>query len=299
VTAPSAASRPGGAERIEVPVGELVFDALAAGPADGELVLLLHGFPQSAEEWRAQLEALGEAGYRAVAPDQRGYSPRARPEEVEHYLPDHLVADVLAVADWLGGHRVHVVGHDWGALVAWRLAGRFPDRVRTLTAVSVPHPFAVVEAMASGSGDQPFRSAYIAFFRQEGLSEKLLLADEGAGLRALFANTGYTDRPAMERYVERLLEPGALTAALNWYRALGAAWVVDLGPVTAPTMLVWGTDDPAVGREAADACGRYVEGPYRFEVLEGVGHWVPEEAAADLNRLLLDHLSRSGDAESP
>ena len=283
-------------ETLEVPVGELVFDALAAGPPDGELVILLHGFPQSAEEWRAQLEALGEAGYRAVAPDQRGYSPRARPEEVEHYLPDHLVADVLAVADWLGGHRVHLVGHDWGALVAWRLAARFPGRVRTLTAVSVPHPLAVIEAMASGSGDQPFRSAYIGFFRLEGLSEKVLLADEGAGLRALFANTGYHDRAAMERYVGRLLEPGALTAALNWYRALGPAWVTDLGPVTPPTMFVWSSDDPAVGREAAEACGRYVEGPYRFEVLGDVGHWVPEEAAADLNRLLLDHLSSaSGD----
>ncbi|HWC11776.1 MAG TPA: alpha/beta hydrolase [Acidimicrobiales bacterium] len=276
--------------RIEVPVGELVFDALAAGPADGELVLLLHGFPQAAEEWRAQLEALGEAGYRAVAPDQRGYSPRARPQGVEHYLPDHLVADVVAVADWLGGHRVHVVGHDWGALVAWRLAGRFPDRVRSLTAVSVPHPFAVVEAMASGSGDQPARSAYIAFFRLEGLSEKLLLADEGAGLRALFSNTGYTDRAAMERYVARLRDPGALTAALNWYRALGTQWTLEMGPVTAPTLFVWSTDAPAIGREAAEACGRYVEGPYRFEVLEEVGHWVPEEAAADLNRLLLAHL---------
>ncbi len=283
---------------VEVPVGGLVFDALAAGPPAGELVLLLHGLPQSAEEWRFQLDALAEAGYRAVAPDQRGYSPRARPEEVEHYLPDHLVADVLAVADWLGGHRVHLVGHDWGALVAWRLAGRFPDRVRTLTAVSVPHPFAVAEAMGSDSGDQRARSAYIQLFRQEGMSEQLLLADEGAGLRALFANTGYTDRPTMERYVERLLEPGALTAALNWYRALGAAWAMDMGPVTAPTMFVWSTDDPAVGREAAEACGRYVEGPYRFEVLEGVGHWVPEEAAEELNRLLLDHLSssRSGDA---
>ena len=289
----STASGPaGGLERLEIPVGELVFDALAAGPADGELVLLLHGFPQSAEEWRFQLQALGEAGYRAVAPDQRGYSPGARPEEVEHYLPDHLVADVLAVADWLGGHRVHLVGHDWGALVAWRLAARFPDRVRTLTAVSVPHPFAVAEAMGSDSGDQRARSAYIQLFRQEGMSEQLLLAEEGAGLRALFANTGYTDRAAMERYVERLLEPGALTAALNWYRALGAAWAIDMGPVTAATMFVWSSDDPAVGREAANACGRYVEGSYRFEVLDDVGHWIPEEAAADLNRLLLDHLSR-------
>ena len=281
---------------LEIPVGELVFDALAAGPPDGELVLLLHGFPQAAEEWRSQLGALAEAGYRAVAPDQRGYSPRARPEAVEQYLPDHLVADVVAIADWLGGHKVHLVGHDWGAMVAWRLAARFPDRLRSLTAVSVPHPFAVAEAMASETGDQRVRSAYIELFRQEGIAERLLLAGEGAGLRALFANTAYTDRPAMERYVARLREPGALTAALNWYRALGAAWAMHMGPVTAPTLFVWSSDDPAIGREAAEACARYVGGPFRFEILEDAGHWIPEEAAADLNRLLLDHLRSASTA---
>ncbi|MDQ4133022.1 MAG: alpha/beta hydrolase [Actinomycetota bacterium] len=286
-----------GGGHLQVPVGEFVFDALAAGPPDGELVLLLHGFPQSAYQWRHQLAALADAGYRGVAPDQRGYSPGARPEAVEQYAADHLVADVVAIADWLGGHSVHLVGHDFGAVVAWRLASRFPDRVRTLTAVSVPHPVAVVEALASGSGDQAARSAYIAFFRQEGLSEKLLSAAEGAGLRALFANTGYTDRTAMERYVERLLEPGALTAALNWYRALGAEWAVDLQPITVPTLFVWSTDEPAIGREAVEACERYVEGPYRMEVLEGVGHWIPEEAADDLNRLLLEHLAGSRGAQ--
>jgi pimeloyl-ACP methyl ester carboxylesterase len=127
--------RPPGFERIEIPVGEEVFDALASGPADGELVLLLHGFPQSSWQWRWQLAALGDAGYRAVAPDQRGYSPRARPEEIQRYRVDHLAADALAVADWLGGHQFHVVGHDFGAVVAWHLAGRYADRLRTLTAV--------------------------------------------------------------------------------------------------------------------------------------------------------------------
>ena len=114
-------------------MGEFVFDARAAGPADGELVLLLHGFPQSSLEWRSQMEALAAAGYRAIAPDQRGYSPRARPDGVEHYRPEHLVADVLAIADWLGGHRLHLVGHDWGGAVAWAVAGHFGHRLRTLT----------------------------------------------------------------------------------------------------------------------------------------------------------------------
>jgi pimeloyl-ACP methyl ester carboxylesterase len=292
----------GSGERIEVPVGELVFDALAAGPPDGELVLLLHGFPQSSWEWRAQLPVLAGAGYRAVAPDQRGYSRRARPEGLEHYRAEHLVADVIAIADWLGGHRMHVVGHDWGALVAWRLASRYPDRLRSLTAISVPHPLAMAEALASPSGDQLARSAYLNLFRRPDTPERLLLSAEGAGLRALFANTGYHDRDAMGRYVDLLLEPGALTAALNWYRGLDVSWAAGLDPVTAPTLFVWSTDDPAIGREAAEACRRHVEGPYRFEILPGVSHWVPEDAPDDLNRLLLDHLARastrSGDAQA-
>src|SRR2546421_1634439 len=127
-------------ERLEIPVGEFVSDARAAGPADGELVLLLQGFPQTSWEWRAQLSALGDAGYRAVAPDQRGYSPRARPEGVEHYRVEHLVADVLAIADWLGGHQFHLVGHDWGAPVAWGAGGTHQDGRRTLNIVPFPHP---------------------------------------------------------------------------------------------------------------------------------------------------------------
>src|SRR5205814_2580741 len=127
-------------ERLEIPVGEFVFDARAAGPADGELVLLLHGFPETSWEWRSQLRALGDAGYRAVAPDQRGYSPRARPDGVEHYHPLHMVSDTLAMADWLGGHRFHLVGHDWVAAVAWALVGLHPEHPRTLTLVSGSHP---------------------------------------------------------------------------------------------------------------------------------------------------------------
>lgn len=286
---------PEGGDRIDVPVGGLVFDALAAGPPDGELVLLLHGFPQSSYEWRAQLTALADAGYRAVAPDQRGYSPGARPAGAEHYRADSLVADVVAIADWLGGHQVHLVGHDWGALVAWALAGRRPERVRTLTALSVPHPMAMLEALSSATGDQLARSSYINFFQQPELPERFLLADEGGGLRALFANTAYHDADAMQRYVALLAEPGAMTAALNWYRALDPAAAVDVGEVTVPTLFVWGDEDPAIGREAAEACARHVSGPYRFEVMEGAGHWLPEEEADAVTRLVLEHLARSVD----
>lgn len=274
-----------GIEPVRLPAGGLVFDALASGPAGGDLVVLLHGFPQSAEEWAAQLEVLGRAGYRAVAPDQRGYSPGARPEGVDHYRVEHLVGDVLAMADHLGATRFHVVGHDWGAVVAWHVAARHPARVRSLSAVSVPHPAAFAQALAS-SPSQRAKSAYITLFRQEGPAEAVLSA---GGLAALFRASGHPGDYG--RYLTRMAEPGALTAALNWYRAMDLSLVLGLGPVTTPTLFVWSDGDVALGREGAEATAAHVAGPYRFEVLEGVSHWVPEEAPERLNRLLLEHLA--------
>ena len=275
-------------ERLEIPVGEFVFDARAAGPADGELVLLLHGFPQSSWEWRSQLQALGDAGYRVVAPDQRGYSRRARPEGVENYEVHHLVADVLAIADWLGGHRFHLVGHDWGAAVAWAVGGLHQERLRTLNILSVPHPKAFAAAL-TGSKDQQDRSSYIAVFRQEGKAEELLSEDDFMRLRVMLTGAGSPEDA--DEYVRVLKESGALTAALNWYRAMKPGLVGDIGPIAVPTMFVWSTNDPALGREGAEATGQYIEGPYRFEILEGISHWIPEQAADELNRLLLEHIS--------
>jgi len=276
------------AEALRIPVGEEVFEARAAGPEDGELVLLLHGFPQTSWSWRHQLEALAAAGYRAVAPDQRGYSPGARPAEVERYGAGHLAADVLAVADELGGHTFHLVGHDWGAAVAWQVAGRNASRLRTLTVLSVPHPLAFGRALAGeGGSDQASRSSYMDFFRSDEAAAALV-GDEGAGLRALFAGSGLTGD--VEPYVEVLMQPGAMQAALNWYRAADPSLAEGLDPITTPTLFVWSTEDPALGREGAEWTAEYVEGPYRFEVLEGVPHWIAEAAPDRLNALLLDHL---------
>jgi pimeloyl-ACP methyl ester carboxylesterase len=274
---------------LRIPVGEEVFEARAAGPEEGELVLLLHGFPQTSWSWRHQLEALGDAGYRAVAFDQRGYSPGARPAAAERYRIPHLVADVLAVADELGGFGFHVVGHDWGAAVAWQVAGRHQDRVRTLTALSVPHPLAFGRAlMGEGGSDQGSRSGYMEFFRSEGAADAFL-ADGAAGLRDLYAMSGLGEAD-VEPYVEVLTQPGAMQAALNWYVAADISAVEGLGPITMPTLFVWSTEDPALGREGAEWTAEYVEGPYRFEVLEGVSHWIAEEAPDRLNAVLLEHL---------
>jgi len=271
--------------------GGFKFRALAEGPGDGRPVLLLHGFPQSAGEWRAQLRTLSDAGYRAVAPDQRGYSPGARPDGLEAYSIDHLAGDILAICDELGAPEVDVVGHDWGAIVAWVVAARHPRRTRTLTVVSVPHPEAFADAYASSASNQRQMSSYIDVFRAPGdAGERMLAGEDGDGLRRMFKSQGLTAEAAAEHAAVHA-EPGVLTASLNWYRATHPTMMRGIPKVTVPTLLVWGSLDPAISCEAVEGCSQYVEGPFRFEALEGVGHWIPEMEAERLNRLLLEHLA--------
>jgi pimeloyl-ACP methyl ester carboxylesterase len=273
---------------LELSVGPYVYTARASGPTDGELVLLLHGFPETSYEWRAQLEALGAAGYRAVAPDQRGYAAGARPSALDEYAIDRLVDDVFGFADVLGASRFHLVGHDWGGFVAWYTAARDTGRLRTLTVVSTPHPVPFRAAMHSG-GDQRDRSSYIDWFRSPD-AEAAWLADDGALLAAAHAEHP-SDARAEYRRVFTADGGAALTGGLNWYRA--NHFHAPEGDITAPTLYVWSTDDVALGREAAEGTAAEVRGPYRFVVLEGVSHWIPEVAAEELNRLLVEHLTAS------
>jgi pimeloyl-ACP methyl ester carboxylesterase len=272
-------------ERLELAVGDLVFEARADGPADGELVLLLHGFPQTSFSWRHQLPALAAAGYRAVAPDQRGYSPRARPGDLESYRAERYVEDVVGLADALGAGRFHLVGHDFGGFVAWDTASAHPERLSTLTSVSTPHPTPMAKSILEG-GEQRDRSSYMLFFRSPE-AEAFFLDDDAAGLRSIYKASGLTE---YDEYVRVLTQPGAMTAALNWYRAIDRSVATEMGPITTPTLYVWSTNDPALGREAAEATAACVDGPYRFEVLDGVSHWIPEEAPDALNALLLEHV---------
>lgn len=265
---------------VSTPAGP--FDALAAGPSDGRAVLLLHGFPESARQWEAQLETLAGAGMRAVAFDQRGYSPGVRPAGVEAYRIDHLVDDVLAVASALDWETFDLVGHDWGAAVAWAVAAAAPARLHTLTAVSVPCGPAFAAALRNDP-DQRRRSAYFALFQRPGEAERQLLSGE---LDAFF--TGMP--PGRSQYYKRRMsDEAALTAALNWYRAMSPP--ARRGPITVPTMYVWSTEDAFIGETAARGVADLVEGPYRFEVLEGVSHWISEEAPERLDALLLEHLA--------
>ena len=274
-------------ERLRLHARGLVFDALAAGPSTGELVVLVHGFPQTSACWRGVAEPLAANGYRVLDPDQRGYSPGARPAAVRAYRMPELVADVLALATEAGAVRFHLVGHDWGGAVAWALAGRHPDRVLTLTSVSTPHPRAFAAALLTGG--QLLRSAYIAFFRIPRLPELALGARGARGLRLLLARGGLAP-PWAERYARALAQPGALAAALNWYRA-AIPFDVGVSRVPVPTRYVWGSGDPALGRRAATTTGRWVAGPYRLDILEGAGHWLPEHRPEELATRILEQLA--------
>lgn len=281
-------------ERFEVEANRLTFGARAAGPAAGRPVLLLHGFPQSSRSWQEVLRALAAAGYRAVAPDQRGYSTGARPPGVEAYGIAALVSDVLAIADALEMGSFDLVGHDWGGMLAWVVAARYPERVRSLAVVSTPHPGALAAALGAGDEDQLARSSPVGLFRRQDEPERVLLGDDGSG-KGLAAMVSATGLPAAHAggYVDHMREPGALTAALNWYRAMDPTEVEGLPPVVVPTLYVWSTGDAALGRRAAESTAEWVAGRYTFVVLDGVSHWVPEEAPAELGRLLLDHLANA------
>jgi pimeloyl-ACP methyl ester carboxylesterase len=279
-------------ELLRVDVGDLTFDVRASGPEDGRPVLLLHGFPETSASWAAVTPLLTGAGLRCFAPDQLGYSPGARPTDVGAYALPSLVqvtADLMTALDLA---VTDVVGHDWGAHVAWALAAWHPDRVRSLTAVSVPHPTAFTAAYRADP-EQRERSAYVHLFRQEGKAEEVLLADGGRRLRRLLVGAdGQSGVPeeAADEYVAVLSAPGALTAALNWYRAMRGAERVE--PVEVPTTYVWSSGDIAIGRTAAEACGGYVTGDFRFVELPG-SHWIPEQAPEELARAVLDRIASS------
>ncbi|NUR73880.1 MAG: alpha/beta hydrolase [Hamadaea sp.] len=258
---------------MDLEVRGLTFDADVAGPEDGPVVLLLHGFPQHRGEWELVGPALREAGLRTVAFDQRGYSPGARPDDVAAYRISECAADALAVLDALGAEQAHIVGHDWGAAVAWYLAGVHPDRTRTLTALSVPHLAAFGSAIRDDA-DQRERSSYMDFFRTP-QAEDVILEDDGLRLRAMFLGCP-SDR--VDSYVTPMLDRARLTGALNWYRAMGHRDFARLGPVAVPTTFIWSDEDVAIGRTAAADCARFVTGEYAYVELTGVSHWIPDAA---------------------
>lgn len=267
----------------EVSRDGLVLDVLDEGPEDGTPVVLLHGFPERATSWRHVAPLLHAAGLRTLAVDQRGHSPRARPRGRRAYAVQEFALDALAVATAAtreaGGGKVHLVGHDWGAATAWVAAMLAPEKVASLTALSVPHPGAFARSWFTSR--QGLKSWYMAAFNVPLLPEQL--ARTGVMERMLLGFGMTEDEVA--RFRTEVVEDGALPGGLGWYRALALGDRRLLGrKVTVPTTMVWSDQDAAVTRAPVDATERYVDAPYELVVLHGVSHWIPThapEAAAE------------------
>jgi pimeloyl-ACP methyl ester carboxylesterase len=271
--------------RIQIKARGFTFDALSAGPEDGPLVLLLHGLPRTSWEWHHQLPKLGEAGFRVIAPDLRGYCSGARPEGVKAYVVDEFVQDILAIADQLGwaDRPFHLIGTSIGSVIAWWLAGNFPHRVATLACINIPHPMAVLEVMRSNVTDtQRKRFSYFSTYGKEGM--------ELINFEASLKRIGLPDKET-DPYRKALNNEEALRVVFHWYRALRYWANRPLKPVVMPTLYIWPRNGGNVSKEAAEANAHYVEGPYRFEILEIALNWALQTEPENIARLLLEHLA--------
>ncbi|QEH93009.1 alpha/beta fold hydrolase [Dermacoccus abyssi] len=253
----------------------LTFDVVDEGPLDGDLVVLLHGFPERASSWRGVTALLNAAGYRTIAPDQRGYSPGARPRRRRDYAMPRLAQDVVALIDTLAA-PVHLVGHDWGSAVAWTVAAHHPDMIRTLTAISVPHPEAFLRAMR---GRQLVRSVYMGAFQLPKVPELLARRTGGVMDRAMRARGMKPDEVA--RFRTEIVEDGALPGGLGWYRGLPFSRQ-SCPAVRVPTTMVWSDGDGFIDEAGVRFCADYVEAPYELVVLEGATHWLPSQNPDDV-----------------
>lgn len=282
--------RPSIVERF-VDLGDVRLNVATAG--SGRPVVLLHGFPDSWRLWRHQIRVLAAAGYRVIAPDLRGFGRSSRPPDVADYRMSFLAGDVVGLLDSTGVDRAAVVGHDWGAVLAWHVASSMPERVDRLVVVSVGHPAA---GATSDTTDPQQRSGYLRWFLPPGVAERML----PRGDWRLFRDWGWhgaepnTD-PDCARQIADLSRPGALTAGLNWYRAnLGSALPTDqparaMVAISCPTMGVWSTEDQFLAEGQMTRSEEFVNGPWRYEQVT-CDHWVPVHAADQLGNLLLDFL---------
>lgn len=253
-----------------------------------ETVILLHGFPQSRTSWRELTPQLVDRGYRVIAPDQRGYSPGARPRRRRDYTLDKLAGDVIALADAADVERFHVLGHDWGGAVAWALGANHSDRVASVTSLSTPHPQAMISSLVSS--DQLLRSWYMLFFQLPVIPELMVTNPILSGRFKSTLSSSGLPAAQVEENVE-MLARGSASGGFNWYRALPLSWPQSVGSVKSPTLYIYGDADFALGPKAAELTRRYVDATYRFVSLLGAGHWLPETDADKVAPLLLEHLA--------
>lgn len=273
---------------VQIRANDMTFRARVAGTGnrDGEGVILLHGFPETSMMWEPLLEALDKSGYRAIAFDQRGYSPGARPRLESEYTKGKLANDVLAIADAAGFESFHVIGHDFGGAIAWTLADRHPERVLSLTSLSMPHPLALSKALSTPSPQWP-ASSYVLFYRLPVLPELVMGFDRAAVL----AQWKWARHPEAQvaEYRRVFSESGALHAALDWYRAFEFRSLDPAGKIRPPTLFLWGQEDRAFSRASAIATGNFMDGPYRLRTVSA-GHNLMLDAPQVIIPEIVGHL---------
>ena len=259
-----------------------------------DAVICLHGFPEQPSAFDAVAPALRAEGYDVLVPSQRGYDPANRPLGRASYRTGDLAADVLRYADEAGFDRFHLVGHDWGAILAWWLAARLPDRLLSMTSLAVPHPRTLREVALRSN--QLLKSYYVGLFQLPGVPERALLSGGGRRFRSSLVRSGLSAERADE-YVAAMSEPGALTAAISWYRGASFRELIGLPDVVdVPVLYVWGSEDLALSRAAAEATTRHVRSRYRFLPLEGASHWLPQEHSELFLPALAEHLGQASGA---
>jgi pimeloyl-ACP methyl ester carboxylesterase len=279
-------------QRLRLPVNGITLHVVAAGPKDGPPVILLHGFPEFWLAWCHQIEALAGAGLRVIVPDQRGYNLSDKPTGIGAYTIETLVADVVALADAIGRRQFAVVGHDWGAAIAWELAARHPERVSRAAMLNAPHP-AVLRQYLLRHPTQLAKSWYIGFFQLPGIPEAVLRAGHfGLLARSMrrSAQPGTFSRTDLARYRDAWEQPGALTAMLNWYRALRRYGMTMPAPrIRVPVRVIWGDRDAFLEPGLADASAALCDAADVVHLPEAT-HWAQHEAAFEVNRLLVEFL---------
>ena len=278
---------------FEVKNREFVFSCRTSGlENNGDAIILLHGFPETSHMWIDLLKQLSNCGYRVVAPNQRGYSSRARPIDVKQYFIRNLAEDVFAIADAFSFDQFHLVGHDWGSTIGWAVVALQPKKVLSWTAMSVPHMKAFSYAYRTDK-DQQKKSKYIGFFKLPFIPEFYFSWNKYSNLKKIWSKSSSEQ---IEIYLKVFQQPGALKASLNWYRAnIGNSMEtknkIFFGDVNVPSQLIWGNKDIALGRTGAEMTKKYMKGPYRFIELD-VGHWLIQESFSEVSLSIIEHIEK-------
>ena len=272
-----------------IPVDDFTFTARVGGiDNEGDPIILLHGFPETSRMWKDLISLLDENNFQVAAPDQRGYSPGARPRGIDSYKIDLLAKDIMDIADAFGLERFHLAGHDWGSAVGWYIASKYPDRLLTWSALSVPHMDAFIDAMEEDE-IQKKKSGYISFFRMSLLPELYFKIFGYRNLKSLWTDSSEDE---IDDYIDVFSQRNALKTSLHWYRANLAERGEKIGKINVPTLMISGTNDMAVGETAVDNTQLYINAPYTLKKIDA-GHWLIQESFDEVSKYILEHANKN------